>query len=326
MQESGTDLMRLPPKERLLKIGYYLAGGGILVFLVNKFGPSILSALNTAIGITTAVGELAVMAALVGVLLTTLWMMLPVVKTAISTFAYRTLSWFINMYPIEQMHFEHQAQLADIDRDRMAKARIEGEVQQARDRADEIQEDINTLTAAAQDTEVSQGTREMSQLNLAGKLEEIKPYQEIIRFGEPLIEVADQMIEVAERVAVAYKQSIGIETARFNTAASLEVIAGTWNKRFSAQGTLTRRNAEQARDAVRRRFALAKGAINSVRPQMEAMIRAHQMHDEVAAANARRHIQNAVRTIEIPMVEVVGGNQSIRQPAGFIKLGRKAGN
>jgi hypothetical protein len=325
VEKASADFMRLPLKERLLKVGFGLLGGGAIVYLTNLFGPSVVSALKTWTGIATAVGELALTATLVGTLLLAIWLSWPLIKTALATFAYRTLATFISRYPIEQMHFEHQAQLADIDRDRKAVARIEGEVQAARDAAEAIQEDIDRLTAAAQDSQVSQETRDLSQLELGGKLEEKKPYEEIIKFGEPHIAVANQMIDVAERVAKAYKQGIAVEIARFNTAASLEVIADTWNGRFSAQGRLTRRNAEMARDAVHRRFALAKGAINAVRPQMEAMIRAHRMHDEIAAANARRYIQNAMRTIEIPMVEVVGGSKEpVRLPAGgFIKIGQK---
>lgn len=311
MKQIGSNSIPIPTREKLTRGAYWLAAGALVVMGVNKFGPSVLSAVNTLFDITTAGAALAGVAFVLGVAAAAVWALIPAIRTGINTMAYRSNAFFVNRYPIVQMHIAYDRFCEDIDHDRAAKTRLEEEAAKAKEQVDALQEEINNYAAGAQDLNVSDETREMSVGEVASKSEEIKPYQEILDFVQPLIVTAGQAIDIQVRFAEAFKRDIAVQTARFNASQQLEVIAGVWARNFSARGSLERRNAEAARDAIFAKWGAAKGQVNSMRGQMDAMIRAAKMRDELAAANARRYIEQAARTIEVPMVEVVDARPAV---------------
>lgn len=313
MKQIGSNSIPIPSQEKLTRWAYWTLGGALAVMGVNKFGPFVLNALNTLFDITSSGLALAALVAGGALAITVGWALIPAIKTGINTLAYRTLAAIINQYPIVQMRIFYESVLQNIEDDRVAKRKLVEIAEANQQTVDALQERIDELTAAVQDRRLSAQTREVSEGELASKLEEKKPYEALLAMLRPVIATAEESIQLQDRAAKALARDIKVQTAKFRASEQMEQVASIFGKNFS-QASRERLNYEAARDVVFERFGAASGQIKDMRAQMDVMIQAAMAEDEIKAAAARRHVQDSMRTIEVPMVEVADNPVAVSLP------------
>lgn len=283
-----------------------LLWGGVALIgvkVINAVGPSVQSALSYLLNSTiTFAGWLAIATALVvgGYAFIKL---IPAIRTWIDTLSYKAVVAAVKKYPIIQAQLYQEEVENDIKQDRKAKQQLEGLKTESEKRSEGLQDEIDEHKDAVESGLLDSEARETSIAEVAALMEEQKPYQEIVKDITPMITTAADFIVMQERLAKQIARDIRVLTARFEAAGIMDTVVDTFNERFSGR-SLRRRNYELARDEVFRKYSRTTGAVRDMREQLNVMVAAVAMKDQVKIAAARKRFQDSMQVIEIPAEEV----------------------
>lgn len=305
----GNNVFPVPTQETVTK---WLMYGGVAALTVAgliTFGPFVLTALNTAFAIgqaALAFGLLAVGMVVAGLVV---YNFAPLVKGGIEIAAYNMWAKMIDAYPIAHMRLWWAKVLQGITETKAAKKELTGIVGENQQDLDAINERVDTLQTAIRDSRTSAETRDAAVRELAAKVELRKPYERVVNNLSPAIEGFDQFIRIQERYAAKLENEIEVADANWRADESIRRGLKVW-ERVMGRNNQAKINSEAAKRRVEQQLGNSLGQLEDMRKQMGVMVQAAARNDEIAMASARKYMEDQLRTIDVPFVEVVTPVQS----------------
>lgn len=300
MQENN--VFPVPTQEKITRWLMYFGVGAGLVAGTLIVGPYVLAALKLAFDTGMAMLALGGISAALAVGSVVIYNFAPLVKKGIEILAYKTWEKMINAYPIVHMRLWHALVLDGIEDTKKAKKELAGIVGEHKSELIEIDDRIAEIRTALNDQRTSLETRRACETEIAEKLELRKPYARVVDSLSPAIDAFDRFIMLQEKYGKKLDNEINVADGNWRAEQSIQQGLKVW-QRVTGKN-IAKLNSEAAKKRVEMQLGNTFGQLEDVRRQMGIMVQAAAQNDEIAMANARKYIDDQLRTIDVPFVEI----------------------